>query len=49
MQMSLEVRVTNLDAQRLYRKFGFISRRRLPRYYDKNQEDALEMVKMLDD
>lgn len=49
MQLSLEVRVTNVDAQRLYRKFGFISMRRLPRYYDKNHEDALEMVKMLYD
>lgn len=48
-QLSLEVRVTNLDAQRLYRRFGFVSQKILENYYDKYQEDALEMVKNLHD
>jgi ribosomal-protein-alanine N-acetyltransferase len=41
---TLEVRVSNLSAQRLYRKYGFevVSRRR--RYYSDNNEDAYIMA-----
>ncbi|GGI65964.1 ribosomal protein S18-alanine N-acetyltransferase [Enterococcus alcedinis] len=45
--MSLEVRRSNQDAQRLYRRFGYVSRKVLPQYYDENQEDAIDMVKYL--
>lgn len=45
--MSLEVRRSNQDAQRLYRRLGYISRKVLTRYYDENQEDAIDMVKYL--
>ncbi len=42
--ISLEVRVSNIAAQNLYRKYGFkvVGRRR--RYYSDNQEDALIMT-----
>lgn len=42
--MSLEVRVTNLVAQNLYRKYGFKVVGRRPRYYSDNREDALIMT-----
>ncbi len=42
-QMSLEVRVSNHDAKRLYRKFGFVSFNIKKNYYTENQEDAVEM------
>ncbi|MHC5267582.1 ribosomal protein S18-alanine N-acetyltransferase [Enterococcus sp. LJL98] len=45
--MSLEVRMGNTDAQRFYRRLGFVSRKVLPNYYDENQEDGLDMVKYL--
>lgn len=45
--MSLEVRQGNSDAQRLYRRLGFVSRKVLPNYYDEDQEDAIDMVKYL--
>ena len=45
--MSLEVRRSNQDAQRLYRRLGYVSRKVLPNYYDENQEDAIDMVKYL--
>lgn len=41
--LSLEVRVSNMDAQRLYRRFGFVSRSVKKRYYHSNNEDALDM------
>ncbi len=42
--ISLEVRVSNIAAQNLYRKYGFkvVGRRR--RYYSDNREDALIMT-----
>ncbi|MFV0559518.1 MAG: ribosomal protein S18-alanine N-acetyltransferase [Enterococcus sp.] len=46
--MSLEVRVSNLDAQRLYRKHGFEAKTVKKAYYSENQEDALDMVKLLE-
>lgn len=45
--MSLEVRVSNTDAQRLYRKLGFVSRSIKREYYTENAEDALDMIKTL--
>lgn len=37
---TLDVRVSNEDAQRLYRSFGFVEVGRRVRYYDDNGEDA---------
>lgn len=45
--MSLEVRISNKAAQRLYRRKGFVSRAVKYEYYDENNEDALDMVKYL--
>jgi ribosomal-protein-alanine N-acetyltransferase len=42
--VSLEVRVSNLAAQNLYRKYGFKKVGRRPRYYSDNREDALIMT-----
>ncbi|PTM53247.1 ribosomal protein S18-alanine N-acetyltransferase [Desmospora activa] len=41
--MTLEVRVSNHIAQRLYQKMGFASSGLRPRYYTDNQEDAMIM------
>lgn len=41
---TLEVRASNLTAQRLYRRFGFENVGRRPRYYKDNQEDAIIMT-----
>lgn len=41
--LSLECRVSNVGAQRLYRKLGFIDGRLKKGYYANNHEDALEM------
>ena len=41
---TLDVRVSNSDAQRLYRAFGFVEVGRRIRYYDDNGEDALVMT-----
>jgi [ribosomal protein S18]-alanine N-acetyltransferase len=40
LRMTLEVRVSNEAAQRLYRKYGFEERGVRPRYYSDNNEDA---------
>ncbi len=42
--MTLEVRVSNVDAQALYRKYGFDVVGRRPQYYSDNREDALIMT-----
>lgn len=42
--MSLEVRLSNKNAQRLYRKIGFVSRSIHRNYYDEDNEDAIEMI-----
>lgn len=42
--LSLEVRISNMDAQRLYRKLGFVSRTVKKNYYLSNGEDALDML-----
>lgn len=47
--LSLEVRIGNRDAQRLYRKMGFVSRTVKSAYYNETNEDALDMVKYLND
>lgn len=45
--ISLEVRISNKNAQHLYRKKGFVSRTIKRQYYDQTNEDALDMVKFL--
>ncbi|MHA6480595.1 ribosomal protein S18-alanine N-acetyltransferase [Paenibacillus sp. strain BS8-2] len=47
-RMTLEVRVSNEHAQRLYRKHGFESSGVRPNYYSDNNEDALIMWAELD-
>lgn len=42
--MSLEVKMSNQYAQKVYRKFGFVSNGIKRNYYDENNEDALEMI-----
>jgi ribosomal-protein-alanine N-acetyltransferase len=42
-RMTLEVRVSNYEAQNLYRKFGFHEEGVRRRYYSDNNEDALIM------
>ncbi|HNY67189.1 MAG TPA: ribosomal protein S18-alanine N-acetyltransferase [Bacillota bacterium] len=42
-RMTLEVRVSNLPAQELYRGLGFVPAGVRPRYYIDNREDALIM------
>lgn len=46
--LSLEVRLSNTDAQRLYRRLGFSARNIRKNYYTENNEDALDMVKRLE-
>jgi ribosomal-protein-alanine N-acetyltransferase len=41
--LTLEVRVSNVSAQALYRKYGFTVQGRRPRYYSDNNEDAFIM------
>src|SRR5680860_221283 len=41
--VTLEVRLSNLGAQALYRKYGFTVEGRRPRYYSDNNEDAFIM------
>ncbi|HSM38862.1 MAG TPA: ribosomal protein S18-alanine N-acetyltransferase [Candidatus Limnocylindrales bacterium] len=43
-RMTLEVRVSNVAAQALYRSFGFEAVGRRPRYYTDDGEDALVMT-----
>jgi len=43
-EMTLEVRLSNLPARRLYEKFGFRPVGLRPRYYSDNHEDALIMT-----
>ncbi|EUJ42469.1 ribosomal protein S18-alanine N-acetyltransferase [Paenilisteria rocourtiae] len=42
-RLTLEVRVSNMQAQKLYRKFGFKDGAIRKQYYPDNQEDALVM------
>lgn len=42
-RLSLEVRVSNVPAQKLYRKFGLVPGGVRKNYYTDNQEDALVM------
>ena len=41
--MTLEVRVSNLSAQALYTKLGFVTEGKRDKYYEDNKEDALIM------
>ena len=41
---TLEVRVSNLRAQNLYKSLGFVSVGKRKRYYEDNNEDAFLMV-----
>lgn len=43
--MTLEVRDSNIGAQKLYKNFGFISEGIRPKYYGDNKEDAIIMWK----
>lgn len=43
-RVTLDVRAGNIAAQRLYRKFGFYTVTRRPRYYRDNHEDAFLMA-----
>lgn len=45
--VSLEVRVSNLDAQRLYRRLGFEAQKIKPNYYQEIAEDGVDMLKRL--
>lgn len=47
-KVTLEVRVSNLTAQSLYRTLGFLEGDIKKNYYANNQEDALEMKLALD-
>lgn len=42
--MTLEVRVSNIPAQNLYKKLGFINVGRRKNYYEDNHEDAVLMA-----
>jgi ribosomal-protein-alanine N-acetyltransferase len=42
--VTLEVRLSNVVAQNLYEKYGFLKVGRRPRYYSDNHEDALIMT-----
>lgn len=42
-RLTLEVRVSNTAAQKLYESFGFVSAGIRPRYYIDNNEDAMIM------
>jgi ribosomal-protein-alanine N-acetyltransferase len=45
--MTLEVRVSNIVAKNLYKKYGFIESGIRPKYYQDDNEDALIMWKKL--
>jgi ribosomal-protein-alanine N-acetyltransferase len=48
-RLTLEVRVSNAAAQRLYESFGFLAAGVRPGYYQDNHEDALIMWRELPD
>jgi ribosomal-protein-alanine N-acetyltransferase len=48
-RITLEVRVSNEGAKRLYRKIGFRDGRIKRNYYQSNGEDALDMIYRLED
>lgn len=48
-RVTLEVRISNGDAQRLYRNLGFQDVRIKKNYYHNNGEDALDMVYLIDE
>ena len=48
-RMSLEVRVSNMSAKKLYERLGFKVVRRKIHYYGENGEDAFDMAQLLGD
>ena len=48
-RVTLEVRMSNGDAQRLYRNLGFQDVRIKKNYYHNNGEDALDMVYLINE
>lgn len=48
-KVSLEVRISNKNAQRVYRQLDFVSNTIKPNYYTENKEDALEMILYLNE
>lgn len=48
-KISLEVRLSNKNAQRVYRQLGFVSNTIKPNYYVEDKEDALEMILYLEE
>lgn len=49
MSMTLEVRESNIAAQNLYKKYGFIEYGIRPKYYADDNEDAIIMWKKFDE
>lgn len=49
MSMTLEVRESNIAAQNLYKKYGFIDYGKRPNYYSDDNEDAIIMWKKFDE
>lgn len=45
--VTLEVRISNKNAQRVYRQLGFVSNTIKPNYYSEDNEDGLEMILFL--
>jgi [ribosomal protein S18]-alanine N-acetyltransferase len=48
-EMFLEVRPSNLEARRLYERYGFAQVGRRKDYYDRPREDALVLRRVIDD
>lgn len=48
-RMSLEVRVSNVSAKKLYERLGFQVVRRKTHYYGEDDEDAFDMAQLLGD
>lgn len=49
MSMTLEVRESNIAAQNLYKKYGFVDYGKRPNYYSDDNEDAIIMWKKFDE
>lgn len=47
--MTLEVRKSNIVAQKLYKKYGFVEAGIRPNYYSDDKEDAIIMWKKIED
>ena len=49
MSMTLEVSESNIAAQKLYKKYGFVDYGKRPNYYSDDNEDAIIMWKKFDE